>query len=700
MKKKSALLSGGGAAFGALAMSVFAAMPLSAERGDAVEFFLKPGAPEGDGSMSAPFGSFAAAQTAVRKAVADPSLKAGAVSVTLLDGKYFINKEIRFAKEDSGTAAHPVKWRAKTRGGVRLTGGIPVPKLKKLTPDDPAWARIPEESRAKVGVADLKAAGISDYGVVQANGFGGPYMELVWDGKLQTLARWPNDGFTGIASVEIIPPGPDGKKIPAKKFVYADDRPSRWVDEPAPYGNGFFCYNWAAARVAFKSIDPATKTIEQQGRGSSYGYSKIGFWFGYNLLCELDSPGEYYIDRSAGRLYYWPTTNRNDPEAALTTTCNLFMLNSVSNVSFSGLVFENCRGTAFSARGGEGVQIVACTFRNVGSRAVTIDRAPKSRVAGCDISYCGAGGVTMAGGDMKTLSRSGMAVENCHIHHYALLELTYAPAVRLYGCGIAVRHCTIHDGPHTAVLFGGREHDISWNEIHSVCLDAGEMGAVYCGRDWTLCGNRIDANYFHDIYNPRNQRNRAIMLDDGAAGITMTSNRFVRVAEAISLSAIGNVIENNLFQSNFPPISAWQKWENHDDYTNPRYTHKQLLDILAALPVHKEPWKSRYPYLGMIDDAIKTGVMRDPATRTAIRRNIAFDGATNLVQFMYAKYAYTPETWLVENNTENDRTPPKGFAPLPPCSAIGVQNTPERATWPIDHPVTIKCSNLVYRRKQ
>ncbi len=663
-------------------------------------FYLRPGADGGDGTESAPFGTFDAAKKAVRAAVADKSLPPGRVTVVVLDGKYFLGDAVRFGKEDSGTADHPVLWRAKTRGGVRLTGGVPVPKLKKLADDDPAWARIPEEARAHVGVADLKAAGISNYGVPQASGFGGPSMELVWDGRFQTLARWPNDGWTGISSVEPTEKGPDGRRLQAKWFVSSDDRPSRWAAEPAPYGNGFFCYNWAADRVAFESIDPATKTIRHKGRGSVYGYSRSGFWFGYNLLCELDAPGEYYIDRDAGRLYYWPTTQKSDPDGALTMTHDLVALLDASDVSFAGFVFENCRRRGFVAQGGARISLVACTFRNMGDMAVALKRCPESRVAGCDIAWCGAGGVMLEGGDMKTLTHGDIAVDNCHIHHYALSQLTYAPAVRLYGCGLSVTHCTIHDGPHTAILFGGRENSIAWNEIHSVCLEAGEMGAVYCGRNWTLCGNRIDANYFHDIYNPRNQRNRAIMLDDGAAGITMTSNRFVRVAEAISLSAIGNVIENNLFESNFPPISAWQKWEHHEDYTNPRYTHKVLLDYLAELPVHEEPWKSRYPYLGMIDDAIKTGRLRDPATRTAIRRNISHSGTTNLVWYMGAKYAYSSETWLVENNTENGRDAPKGFAALPPISATGVYESPERASWPVSHPVTIKCTNLIYKKKQ
>ena len=662
-------------------------------------FFLKPGTDKGAGTETSPFGSFAEAQSAVRVAVADAGLAAGAIQVVVRDGSYFLKDAVRFTKQDSGTEVHPVVWRAETKGGVRWTGGIPLPRLQKLTVEDPAWQRIPAESREQVRVADLKGAGIADYGVVAANGVGGPYMELVWDGKFQTLARWPNDGYTGIAKVENQGRDKDGQPIRAKSFVYRDDRPSLWVNEPEPYGNGFFCHNWASARVAFKSVDPVTKTIEQRGRGSNYGYSTIGFWFGYNLLCELDAPGEYYIDRQLGRLYYWPTGTGVDANAELTLTRDLFVLKDVSNARFEGFAFENCQATAFQARGGQSLEIVASTFRNMGTRALDLNGCSGARIAGCDIGYCGSGGISVQGGDARTLTQSGIVVENCHVHHYALLSLTYSSAIGFGGCGVTVRRNTIHDGPHTAICFGGREHTIAFNEIHSVCMDAGEMGAVYAGRDWTLCGNLITANYFHDIYNPRSQRNRAIMLDDGAAGFTVTSNRFERVAEGVSLSAIGNVVENNLFVSNFPPVSAWQKWENHEDYTNPRYTHKQLVDRLALVPVHEEPWRTKYPYLGMIDDAIKTGRMRDPATRTIIRANMSLGGATNLVQFMGTRYAYSEATWNVSDNVVDGAEAPKGFKPLPPLSEIGVHSSPERASWPVSHPVTLKCTNLTFQRK-
>ena len=38
-----------------------------------------------------------------------------------------------------------------------------------------------------------------------------------------------------------------------------------------------------------------------------YGITpKRARWYAFNLLAELDRPGEYYLDRDSGRLYFWP----------------------------------------------------------------------------------------------------------------------------------------------------------------------------------------------------------------------------------------------------------------------------------------------------------------------------------------------------------------------------------------------------------
>ena len=39
----------------------------------------------------------------------------------------------------------------------------------------------------------------------------------------------------------------------------------------------------------------------------SYGINPgAARWYAFNLLSEIDRPGEYYIDRGNGLLYFWP----------------------------------------------------------------------------------------------------------------------------------------------------------------------------------------------------------------------------------------------------------------------------------------------------------------------------------------------------------------------------------------------------------
>jgi hypothetical protein len=683
---------------------------------DATIYVSPEGSDSADGAKSSPYASIEKAKTRVREM--RKAGEKGEVKVFFADGVYKINKVINFEQEDSSSSGITT-YAAVNPGKVKFDAGIDLPRLSPLKRSDPAYLRINESVRNKILTANLKENGITDYGILSAVSIGendANGMELVFDGKLQTLARWPNEGYTGIKSVpakKIV----NGKKIPQESFDYIDDRISKWAEEQDPYANGFFCHNWAAARIAVKKIDTVTKTIFHKGKGSPYGYSNIGFWFGYNILCELDNPGEYYIDRTTGILYFYPPSGETVEKARLTFTRNILDFNNASNISFNGIVFENSRGYAIKAINSQNISITKCALRNIGHGAISMKNVQNVLIDGCDISYCNSGGVSVFAGDIKKLIHSNVIIRNNHIHHYAQASLTYCGAVSVTGCGLKILNNTIHDGPHGAIFFRGRENEIAYNEIHSVCLDSGEMGAIYTGRDWTFCGNMIVANYIHDIYNPRPQRNRAIMLDDGCAGITMISNVFVRVAEGISLSGIGNVIENNIFVENHPAVSCWQKWENHEDYTNTRYTHAQLLTILEELKPQEEPWKSKYPYLAMIDDAIKTGKMRDPATRTRICNNIICNSPSDWCRFMGERYSYSPQTWFLENNFLEDSSVftnlakgdytivkdapllSKGFKQIPSTSKMGVYKSENRFSWPVSHPVKIKCDSFTYKKQ-
>ena len=99
-------------------------------------------------------------------------------------------------------------------------------------------------------------------------------------------------------------------------------------------------------------------------------------------------------------------------------------------------------------------------------------------VADCDIYQTGLGGISLVGGDRKTLTPGGLVAENNHIHHYSRWKPVYRAGISLNGVGNRASHNLIHDAPHMAIGFGGNEQVIEFNEIHNVV-----QRLQRCGRD-------------------------------------------------------------------------------------------------------------------------------------------------------------------------------------------------------------------------
>ena len=100
--------------------------------------------------------------------------------------------------------------------------------------------RLPAESRGKVFQCDLRAQGITDYGELRVRGYGlppsPPTLELYFNGRPMTLARWPNEGFVGIK--RLVDPGDVGNK--PSVIEYDSDRHERWTKAEDVWLFGYF----------------------------------------------------------------------------------------------------------------------------------------------------------------------------------------------------------------------------------------------------------------------------------------------------------------------------------------------------------------------------------------------------------------------------------------------------------------------------
>ncbi len=87
-------------------------------------------------------------------------------------------------------------------------------------------------------------------------------------------------------------------------------------------------------------------------------------------MCELDQPGEWYLDRQTGILYFWPPEEIADSDVTVSVLRAPVTLNGVSHLTLQGFTIEAARGTAAQVTGGEAVRIAGCTIRNVGGDAL------------------------------------------------------------------------------------------------------------------------------------------------------------------------------------------------------------------------------------------------------------------------------------------------------------------------------------------
>lgn len=499
-----------------------------------------PNAQAADG----PFKTLNRARDVIRTMKQSGPLPDGGITVFIRGGTYRMTKTFQLTSADSGTSGAPIVYQSYNDEEVRLIGGREITGFKPI--EDPTVRnRLTKEYQDKILQIDLKAQGIDDFGELQPRGYDRPIypagLELFFQDRPMQLARWPNQGW---AKIESVPAGKD-----SGKFKYEGDRPKRWVQADDVWLHGYWTWDWADSYVRVKSINTEAKEITTHEPHGVYGYTAGKRYYALNILEELDEPGEWFLDRKTGILYFWPPGKLDDGKAFVSILQEpIVAIEDASYITFRGLTIELVRGTACEMTGGSHNAIVDCRLRNIGNMAVIINGGTANGVSGCEISQTGDGGINLAGGDRKTLMPANHYASNNHIHHYSRWSRTYRPAIKVSGVGNYAAHNFIHNGPHTAILFSGNDHLFEFNEVCNVCYETGDVGAFYTGRNWTTRGTIIRHNYLHDINSPCSNGARAVYLDDLASGTTIFGNVFYKASRAAYIGGgRDNIVENNIF---------------------------------------------------------------------------------------------------------------------------------------------------------
>ena len=546
-----------------------------------------------------------------------PSRAAAPIEIRLSAGRHRLGEPIRLGAADSDAV-----WTVEPGAEVVIAGGIVVGSVPDKVTDPGLLERLPDKARDKVVQYDLAELGIADWGDclynpedhiqtriasewiappmkfhdIQAGSFSAPEgyvsvgrMEVFVDGHPLREAESPKDCPYHINETNWVTNG---------KIRMLEPIPAKWLKEPDPYLHGCWQHDWAEQHQRIVRFEPETRRIELSKPYHHYGYKYTGYFHGFNMLCELDEPGEWYVDRKTKKLIVWlPVKGTSRRKVELSMAGRLFELSGATNVVFRGLTLETCRNSAVLMKDCEGCRLEDCTVRNVGHHALIVEDGHDCGARNCTFFGMGGGGAYLVDGNRRTLEASRHFVEDCDIHHFGRWNRMYRPGVFLSGVGMRAVGNSIHDCPHAAILFFGCEHFLASNDVARVCNDSNDCGAFYSGQSWLHRGNRIIGNRFHDIIGRGGKYTRTIYIDDASAQYEIAGNRFERCTWAVFLGGgRENVITNNVFVDcpNALYVDArargWMK-----PYLEARLHEIRSKGTLSGIPLKTGVYAERYP---------------------------------------------------------------------------------------------------------
>lgn len=630
-----------------------------------------------DGSRAKPYKDFETAFNAVREHMAAGNKN---VEMVFRGGTYYFRRGYLIDEAMSGLTI-----KAYDGEEVVFSGGVSIPVESVSVSEN----TVPG---GKLSVANLKEAGIADFGAIHGTGFGRPFLsswgEVFVNGKPMRLSRWPDEGTVPMGKV--LDPGSvprDGDYSNRGAVMEYDSlRISSWEPDGDMWISGYFKYGYADDALRIAVLDKDKKTITTDGP-TMYGFQsgrKHNQWYAFNIKEETGMPGEYHLDRNTGELVFVSPDKEVEALDFSLLEEPFFDIWQARDVMIDGITFEYSRAVILSLAETENVLVKNCVFRNSGSLAVTVGYGIKpfegfrhegtgepvrglvgslqqhiynettfDRKAGnnntidrCGFYNLGAGAVSLGGGDRLTLSPGNNTVSNCLFHDNNRIERSYRPAVHITGVGNKVVNCEMYNAPSMVILLHGNDHVIENNYIHDVCLEVDDQGAFYYGRDASECGNVVRNNLFANI--PDNLMTSSVYLDDGAGGLAVEGNIFYKAGFYPILLGGGsdNVITGNIFIGSKTGIHIDNRLQG---WAKGQIAEGGIFEVrLRAVDYLGEPYASAYPYLkdyiphdgvpkrNLITDNLFAGVERVfdiPSSLEVVGDNKVCDGNAGIIPY-------------------------------------------------------------------
>ncbi len=462
--------------------------------------------------------------------------------------------------------------------------------------------------------ADLSRSGVQDLGGACLKG---NLVDLYWKGIRQSIASYPDSGFL-IASDALGETRLDDIGHKEGVFKYLDDVISSWADEKDAWIYGYFQWDWRDDYGKIVSIDTSEKTITLSEPWHNYGY-RSGFKFrGVNLLCALDSPGEYYIDREKGKLYWFPPEGYVKGDEVSLSVFNSDAMMEVSDcegVTIKGLTLVGGRTNAVSIIGSRDVLLERIEVSRFGGDALHVNSSENVTIESCRFETLGHTGMNLSGGDRRTLKSSGYVVNNTIVKDISLFRHTYEPALIFHGCGLSVSHCEFSGSSSSAMRIEGNDVVIEYCHFHDLVKESDDQGALDMFYNYGYRGNVIRFNLWENIRGGSIHGSAGVRLDDMISGQSIYGNIFNNVG-GVHFGAVqihggkDNLVENNvIYNCNFGgSFSPWGQARWDEALTREEVQKK----IHGEVDIDSSLYKERYPELkGDIHANVDRNIVRN-----------------------------------------------------------------------------------------
>lgn len=571
--------------------------------------FLSPkGDDHGKGTSASPFYSL---NRAVADYIGDSSTDT--LFIEIAPGEYYMDRPLRI---DTPTN-RPIVIRATGEEKPRFYGGIPITGWQKCG-NNLYKAYIPEVKR-----------------------FGFTFEQFYVNGQRATMARTPNVDWNYVkdSKEHAFVPGLRAADYAVQQIFFEPEELSSLAELSADEISDIrfrFYHKWDNTEKKIENLNVDSGYIYTQGDGMKpwNPITKGSRYIIYNYKGALDTPGEWFLDKKEGYVYYIP----REGEDMNTTHCIAPGLHQwvilkgekdhpVAHITFENLSFqytsfimpqngnEPMQAAARIEAGmqfdfAEDIQLVDCELMHTGGYGLWLGQeCHRNRIERCYIADLGAGGIKIG----EPYFRQGNRPVTSHnVVHNSII--THAGSVFPCGVGIAMFHTADNEITHneisdlrysgvsvgwvwgynnsaeiwTTVMSdkGTLEFEqmllqspavrnlVAYNHIHHIGWgELSDMGAVYTLGESP--GTRIVNNVIHDVLS-YDYGGWGLYTDEGSTGIEMRNNLVYRCKSGGFHQHYGkeNRIENNIFAFGHYYQAQYTRVEPHTSFS---FKHNILL---------------------------------------------------------------------------------------------------------------------------